>query len=347
MSLTPKEIPTGAVRYNTDSNKMEVYIGDTWMEVSVSTPNLGGGAGSNTGTGTRGFAAGGSDPGYTATIDFYTIPTQGNSSDFGDLTLARGNGMAGFASRTRGVGAGGFDPTANYKRIDFVTMSSTGDATNFGSLTSNREGPMGLSNATRGIAAAGWSRPNSNNIQAIDFVTIASTGDSQNFGDLAQRTNYGAGAASPTRGLLIAGNVPSPGLMYNRIEYITIASQGDAQDFGELQQSHQYTLDGASNSTRALAWGGAGPNTDTATNVIEFITIASKGNGINFGDMTRATKSAAGATASSTRSVCLGGNSENIIEYVEIATQGNAVDFGDATSGRNNAACFSNGHGGL
>ena len=44
MSSTPKEIPTGAVRYNTDSNKMEVYIGDTWMEVAVSSPNLDGGA---------------------------------------------------------------------------------------------------------------------------------------------------------------------------------------------------------------------------------------------------------------------------------------------------------------
>ena len=44
MSLTPKEIPTGAVRYNTDSNKMEVYIGSTWMEVAVSSPNLDGGA---------------------------------------------------------------------------------------------------------------------------------------------------------------------------------------------------------------------------------------------------------------------------------------------------------------
>ena len=205
---------------------------------------------------------------------------------------------------------------------------------------------MGLSNETRGIAAAGWSRPNSNNIQAIDFVTIASTGDSQNFGDLITRTNYGAGAASPTRGLLIAGNVPSPGLMHNRIEFITIASQGDAQDFGDLMQFHQYTVSGAANSTRALAWGGAGPDTDTATNIIEFITIATKGNGTNFGDMTRAVKGA-GASASSTRSVCLGGNFENIIEYVEISTQGNAVDFGDATAGRNYGSSFSNGHGGL
>ena len=44
MSINPVEIPTGAVRYNTDSNKMEVYIGDTWMEVSVSSPTLDGGA---------------------------------------------------------------------------------------------------------------------------------------------------------------------------------------------------------------------------------------------------------------------------------------------------------------
>ena len=45
MSLTPKTpIPEGAVRYNTDSNKMEVYIGDTWMQVAVSSPNLDGGA---------------------------------------------------------------------------------------------------------------------------------------------------------------------------------------------------------------------------------------------------------------------------------------------------------------
>ena len=43
MSLTPREIPTGAVRFNTDSSKMEVYIGSTWMEVSVSSPNLDGG----------------------------------------------------------------------------------------------------------------------------------------------------------------------------------------------------------------------------------------------------------------------------------------------------------------
>ena len=338
MSLPPSEIPLGAMRFNSDSQKLEYWNGSAWFQIKTFSPNLDGGV--------RGFAAGGTTPGYTATIDFYTIPIQGNAQDFGDLTIAKGNGVAGFASRTRGVAAGGFSPTAHYNTIDFITMSSTGDGTDFGDLTSNREGPMGLSNETRGIAAAGWSRPNSSNIQEIDFVTIAFAANSLDFGDLITPTNYGAGAASPTRGLLIAGNIPAPGDMYNRIEFITIATTGNAQEFGELKQAHQYTVSGAANSTRALAWGGAGPDTDTATNIIEFITIATKGNGTNFGDMTRAVKGA-GASASSTRSVCLGGNFENIIEYVEISTQGNAVDFGDATAGRNYGSSFSNGHGGL
>ena len=93
MSLTPKTpIPTGAVRYNTDSNKMEVYIGSTWMEVAVSTPNLDGGA--------RGIVMGG-NPG-TNRIDFFTISTAGEATDFGDLITASVHGASG-GSRTRGI----------------------------------------------------------------------------------------------------------------------------------------------------------------------------------------------------------------------------------------------------
>ena len=347
MSINPVEIPTGAVRYNTDSNKMEVYIGSTWMEVAVSSPNLDGGA--------RGFAAGGaggpSGPGYTATVDFYTISTAGNAQDFGDLSRAKGNGVAGFASRTRGVAAGGFSPIAHYNTIDFITMSSTGDGVDFGDLTSNRAGPMGLSNATRGIAATGWSRGGSGVSQTtIDYVTIASAGNAQDYGDMIAGSNYGAGAASPTRGILLGGNNESPlAGMKSRIEFITIPTLGNSQNFGDLSLNHFYNITAASNSTRALAWGGTYPDTSTATNIIEFITIATRGNGVDFGDTTRAV-SAPMATASSTRSVCYGGNGggDNIVEYVEISTQGNAVDFGDTVApSKYGGAGFSNGHGGL
>ena len=97
MSLTPREIPTGAVRYNTDSNKMEVYIGSTWMEVAVSSPNLDGGV--------RGVFFGGA-PSNNAAIDFITISTAGNAGDFGDMASHRVQGAAA-GSNTRGLYAGG------------------------------------------------------------------------------------------------------------------------------------------------------------------------------------------------------------------------------------------------
>ena len=55
---------TGSIRYNTDSNKMECYIGDKWMIVSTSSPNLDGGA--------RGIWTGG-DPSRTAEMDFVNL----------------------------------------------------------------------------------------------------------------------------------------------------------------------------------------------------------------------------------------------------------------------------------
>ena len=62
MSINPREIPTGAVRYNTDSNKMEVYIGSTWMEVSVNSQALSGGV--------RAVIMTGYGPADTNTIDY-------------------------------------------------------------------------------------------------------------------------------------------------------------------------------------------------------------------------------------------------------------------------------------
>ena len=44
-------VPTGAIRYNTDSNKMECFNGTKWMQIAVSSPDLDGGA--------RGLAIGG------------------------------------------------------------------------------------------------------------------------------------------------------------------------------------------------------------------------------------------------------------------------------------------------
>ena len=98
MSNIPQNIPEGAIRYNTDSNNMEVWIGQKWMIVSKSSPNLEGGA--------RGLFGGGGYPNVQNVIDYVTTASAGDAQDFGDLTSGRGFLAAG-SNSTKIAFAGG------------------------------------------------------------------------------------------------------------------------------------------------------------------------------------------------------------------------------------------------
>ena len=127
----PSDCEPGSIRFNTDTSNLEYFRGNTigWSHFELVTSNLGGGTGSNTGTGTRGVIAGGSDP-VKNNIDFVTIPTLGDAQDFGDLQQSKFGG-AGGGSRSRGVFQGGGTPT-RLDEIDFITFASTGNAQDFG-----------------------------------------------------------------------------------------------------------------------------------------------------------------------------------------------------------------------
>ena len=92
MSLPPKEIPLGAMRFNSDSQKLEYFNGGIWMQVHTFSPDLNGGV--------RAVMPGGADPGYSNMIQAWNIATTGSCFDFGNLTETRGYAM-GAASRTR------------------------------------------------------------------------------------------------------------------------------------------------------------------------------------------------------------------------------------------------------
>ena len=89
---------------------------------------------------------------------------------------------------------------------------------------------------------------------------------------------------------------------------------------------------------------------------MEYVTTATLGNAVDFGDMILTNHYGATSNSSATRG-CIGGGWNpsgpyagivNItIEYIEIMSQGNAVDFGDLTDGGHNADGTSNAHGGL
>ena len=66
MSLPPSEIPQGAIRFNTDSQKLEFYAQGEWWEMVIDTPALG--VAADTGAGARGVFGGGRQA-PVATID--------------------------------------------------------------------------------------------------------------------------------------------------------------------------------------------------------------------------------------------------------------------------------------
>jgi len=279
---------------------------------------------------------------YLNTIDQFSIASTGNASDFGDLTVARGE-LAGLSSSTRGVFGGGQVSGGGHSDvIDYVTIASAGNATDFGNLP-NANGYDKLaacSNETRGMFAGG----NLDGFGAqndIEYITIASTGNATFFGDLLGTDEWLAGLASPTRGVFGGGS-------YNatRIQYITIASTGNATNFGTLTVGREQ-LGACSSNTRGVFAGGNGPS-----NVIDYITIASTGNATDFGDLSLARTMLSG-TSSSTRGVFSGGQPSsqtinyNTIDYITIASTGNATDFGNLTLSCKGTASCSNVHGGL
>jgi hypothetical protein len=99
-------------------------------------------------------------------------------------------------------------------------------------------------------------------------------------------------------------------------------------------------------AARALFAGGAEPT----KNSISYVTIATTGNAVDFGDLTVARRYL-GAAASSLRGVFAGGyngsDNTNVIDYITIASTGNATDFGDLTLVAQGLAGCSNAHGGL
>ena len=174
-------------------------------QLSVSRPEAAG-----FGSPTRGICAGGypASDGTTMSnvIDFITIASTGNASDFGDLTQAR-QAVSGASSQTRGVVAGGYvygSPagTFNINTIDFITIASTGNATDFGDLIvgAMAKSVGNCSDLTRGVFAGGkTSAPTY--INTIEFVTIASTGNASDFGDLKRTRAYGSAFSDSHGGL--------------------------------------------------------------------------------------------------------------------------------------------------
>ena len=216
----------------------------------------------------------GSSPGTVKNIiDFVTIATTGNATDFGDMQNTA-YAYAPASNQTRGLFAGGYQPNNStvVNTIDLITIATTGNGSNFGDLTVRRRALAGLESTTRGVFAGGTFPAVHDE---IDFVTFSTTGDATDFGNLTDERDNVRASSSSTRGVMGGGRTPSN---TNIIDFITIASAGNATDFGDLLAATYYYA-ATGNKTRAV-WAGD----VSITNTMEFVTIATTGNSVDFGD---------------------------------------------------------------
>ena len=185
------------------------------------------------------------------------------------------------------------------------------------------------------------------NLRANKIVGIGSTDAGTNFdGPISLNTQgymyFSTGVTTDRgrgRGFYMLGYNGTPSASASaRIDYINIQSQGNTIRFGDLT-TNRYTIGAGANSTRGLFTGGYqdGLSPDTDVNAIEYITIATEGNAIDFGDRTevgRLPACASNDTRCVMASAKTGAGNQDTIDFVTIATTGNATGFGDLTSAR-------------
>ena len=123
-------------------------------------------------------------------MEYVTIATTGNTQDFGDLSTTTRYGHTGFSSPTRGISAGGFDPSGQAKTIDYFTIATLGNSSDFGDLSAVTGYCGSVTNSTRGAVTIN-NQPNYYN--TLEFITIATLGDAQDFGDADVGSSKGHG----------------------------------------------------------------------------------------------------------------------------------------------------------
>ena len=217
----------GANNINTPRNTIDYFTiatpGDATDFGDLTTARGWVGGASN---GTYGLTAGGYNwatggAGFNV-IDYVTIASPSNATDFGDLTVGRTSrrGLTGHGDGTYAIFGGATDV------IDYVTVDTPGNATDFGDLTVSRNdmGGSGANDATYAIYSGGGGS------NVMDYITMATPGNATDFGDQSSTRNGAAGVSDGTYGVFCGGGNT------NVMDYVTVTVPANAVDFGDLAQ---------------------------------------------------------------------------------------------------------------
>ena len=195
-------------------------------------------------------------------MDYITIASISNASDFGDMLDDQIHQGAG-SNDTRGLIAGGQESAAgNHDTIEYITIATTGNGTDFGNLSTAKYNLMSVNSTTRCLFAGGTT-----DLNVIEYVAFDTTGNSADFGDLSEGREGGGGVCDNFRGVFGGDN--------GTMDYVAMATLGNATDFGDIGYGAASACEDG--TTGVFARDGSGD--------MAYITIQTTGNAADFADM--------------------------------------------------------------
>jgi hypothetical protein len=274
----------------------------------------GGGGSGGGGSGGSGGSGGGGGGSYT---------TVGGGSAFGDSSAQE-------LPSYNQAPAGSIRFNTDSKKLEVYILGPVSDGVTPNGIWMEVDSwsPDLMTGGTRGLFAGGFVSPASKDI--IDYINIATTGNAIDFGNLTVARRESSGFSNRTRALWAGNAVPGSN---NTIDFVTISSTGNATDYGDLlaATNNCQNFGTCANATRGIWAGGYQVAPTARVNIIQYNTIDTNGNTIDFGDLLAATNHIVGA-GSATRGLFMGGDApsaQNVIQFVTISTLGNSADFGD------------------
>ena len=267
--------------YNLSSTSNASNFGQLTQGRSFGASTSGGGGE----TSTRAVFGGGyASPGTTSNVlDYVTIGSTGNATDFGDLNYSSSNPGGTCSNGMRGVYANGFDGTGSTYvptgHIDYFEIDTPANAQDFGDLGNVGQGGSSgqywgsACGSDEGRGCFGSTNPGS---RSIYYIEIPTTGNASNFGNLYHERSPTASSSDGSRGTWW-GNGDNAA-----IDYITMSTTGNASDFGDMDIGVQYA-GGVANDTYGTVAGG--DNDDGYKNNIQYVTIQTTANSTTFGSL--------------------------------------------------------------
>jgi len=280
------------------------------------------------------YHIGGRAPAASNTIYRWSLTSDGNSTDAGDLTtsffVTRTNANDTTHAYTLGGNPSVPGNTDAIERFAFGASVTSADVGDLVQVTNDAGGTM---STTHGYAAGN----NANDQTMIQKVQLAASANATDVGNTAHpggisRTNA---CGSPTHGYILGGYRGSPnppGGYTNAVEKFAFASDGDATDALDLLTVKAWTTSNTQSTTHGYSGGGSiDPG---AVNTIEKFPFAADDNSTDVGDLTAINYIGAGAS-STTHGYNAGGVPyKNVIQKWSFTTDGNASDVGDLNGNR-------------